>query len=54
MKNFETFKTELTAEQRIDLLIHFNKHYECNELIEHELKIVYLAYLEKMSMSFVV
>ncbi len=45
MNKKEELISSLTQEQKQALLDHFNEIYECNELTDHEYKIIYLAWL---------
>jgi hypothetical protein len=45
MKNYPEYINSLTKEKKDELLKHFKSIYECAELQELELGIIYLAYL---------
>ena len=47
MKNYLSFKNEMTQVIKKALIVHFNEIYVCSKLEEHEIKIAYLAYLWK-------
>ena len=45
MKKLNEIIEELTIEQKQSLIAHLNEIYECEQLSEHELNIIHLAYL---------
>ena len=47
IQTFSTFNSNLTPNEKEQLLHYFDDIYECNELSDHEYKISYLAYLWK-------